>query len=112
MTISNKEKVRQTQGRLKPPSKRSESAVDVTYHEICKTAKNREWMRPKLVKYALEHGIRPAAREFGCATNTVMLWVSRKDEPATTRNQDRSKAPKTVKNRTSGGDLKIVSGTC
>ena len=101
MTISNRSKVRQTQGRLKPPNKRSEPAVDVTYHEICKTAKNREWMRPKLVKYALEHGIRPAAKEFKCSTNTVLLWLGRKDEPKETRSADRSKAPKVVKNRTS-----------
>jgi len=80
--------------------KQEESALDITYHEIYKSGKNYKWLRAKLVKYALQHGIRPAQREFKCSINTVRLWVSRKDEPQHTRFKDRSKRPKTINNKT------------
>ncbi|MFC1478203.1 hypothetical protein ACFL57_01950 [Candidatus Margulisiibacteriota bacterium] len=75
--------------------------MDVKYHEIYQSEKNHEWLREKLVKYALKHGQRAAARHFECSINTVKLWLSRKDGPEETRYKDRSKAAKTIHNRTS-----------
>ena len=104
-----------------PRSKyKEESALDITYHEIYKSEKNTNslkatsnlkvtrWLRAKLVKYALEHGIRPAQREFNCSINTVRLWVSRKDDPELIRFKDRSKRPKTINNQTAPHIEKLV----
>jgi hypothetical protein len=31
-------------------------------------------VRLHIVKYAQQHGNKPAAREYGCSKNTVKLW--------------------------------------
>jgi len=78
-----------------------EIALDITYHEVYRVEKNPEWLRKRLVNYAIAHGIRPAAKEFKCSTNTVQLWLKRKDEPEDSRFRNHSRKPKNIANKTS-----------
>lgn len=59
-------------------------------------------MRLKMVQYALEHGIKPTARAFGCQVRIVRKWVRRWKERGYARSalMDRSRAPKTCPRRT------------
>lgn len=51
------------------------------------------YLRLELVRYAREHGIKPAAREFGTTVKTVRKWL-RRWEPGSLRGlADRSRAP-------------------
>jgi transposase-like protein len=38
---------------------------------------DRHWLHQKLVAHARQHGIKDAARAFGCARNTVRKWLRR-----------------------------------
>jgi len=49
-------------------------------------------MRERLVQYALQHGIRRAARVFGCSRNTVRKWLRRHQAEGDV--QERSRRPK------------------
>ena len=47
------------------------------YFEVYRDKKNIEDLRLQMVEYALEHGIKPAAREFNTTVKTVKKWVKR-----------------------------------
>jgi hypothetical protein len=52
------------------------------YFEVYKDKKNIVKLRTQMVEYALEHGIKPAAREFNTTVKTVKKWVKRFREDA------------------------------
>ena len=58
--------------------------------------------RLKMVRYAAEHGVKPAAREFGCEPRIVRKWLRRWREDNHSRRSlmDRSRAPKTCPHKT------------
>lgn len=86
---------------LTSTSKRKERlAVDVSYHEIYKEQKDPAWLRERMVKYALEEGIRASARHFNCSRNTIRLWLRRKDKDKNTRFKNESKRPHKIANKT------------
>ena len=60
-------------------------------------------LRLRLVQYARKHGIKPAARHFGCQVKTVRKWLRRyeMDHGARASLTDRSRRPHTSPNRTS-----------
>ncbi|MGP1439064.1 MAG: helix-turn-helix domain-containing protein [Treponema sp.] len=47
------------------------------YFAIYKDKKNILKVRKAMVEYALEHGMKPAAREFKTTVKTVKKWVKR-----------------------------------
>jgi len=59
--------------------------------------------RIKMVHYAAEHGVKPAAREFGCEPRIVRKWLRRWREDNHSRRSlmDRSRAPKSCPHKTS-----------
>lgn len=60
-------------------------------------------VRLSMVRYADEHGVKPAARVFGCQPKTVRKWLRRWREDNRSRRSltDRSRAPKTCPHKTS-----------
>ena len=59
-------------------------------------------MRLKIVRYAERHGVKPAAREFGCAPKTVRKWLGRWQDGNHARRSlaDRSRAPHSCPHKT------------
>lgn len=51
--------------------------MKVDYFEVYRDRKNIVKLRTQMVEYALEHGIKPAAREFNTTVKTVKKWVQR-----------------------------------
>jgi transposase len=47
------------------------------YATMSHASKDIYCLRHELVRYATAHGVRPAMRQFGCARNTVRLWLRR-----------------------------------
>src|ERR687885_1385614 len=63
------------------------------YYPMLRQSKDPIRLRFELVRYAREHGIKPAAREFGTTVRTVRKWL-RRWEPGSLRGlADRSRAP-------------------
>jgi transposase-like protein len=60
-------------------------------------------VRVKMVHYAAEHGIKPAARAFGCQPKIVRKWLRRWREDNHSRRSltDRSRAPNNCPHKTS-----------
>ena len=103
ITVCNKKKMGPTQSRT-----RKELALDIKYHEIYKSQKDPAWLRAKIVRYALENSQRAAARHFECSINTVRLWLRRRNDPEKIRFKNKSRAPKTIKNKTSADIENLV----
>jgi transposase-like protein len=59
--------------------------------------------RLRMVQYAAEHGIKPAARHFGCEARTIRKWLRRWRTGNHSRRslEDRSRAPRTCPHKTS-----------
>ncbi len=54
--------------------------MNVTYYEIYHNSKNSEYIiskRLEMVKYAIEFGVKPTARQFKTSKNTVKRWLKR-----------------------------------
>ena len=72
-------------------------------------AKDRHFSaRLALVKHARTHGIRPAARHFRCAKNTVKRWWRRYKEKGNEGLRDLSRAPKTCPHKTPPAEEKKI----
>jgi transposase len=57
-------------------------------------SKEPTYFRLELVRYAREHGVKPAARAFGTTPKTVRKWLGRWQPGSLRGLQDRSRAPK------------------
>ncbi len=64
------------------------------YSEIMKNAKDKKLFRMQMVQYAMEHGIKPAARKFCTTPKTVRKWYLRFTNEKYEGLADRSHAPK------------------
>jgi transposase len=63
------------------------------YYTMLRQSKDRVYLRLELVRYAREHGIKAAARQFSTTVKTVRKWL-RRWQPGSLRGlQDRSRAP-------------------
>jgi len=51
--------------------------MSIKYYEIYRMRAERYILHQKLIEYAKGHGIKAAARTFGCSRNTVRKWVHR-----------------------------------
>ena len=67
-------------------------------------------VRLKMVQYAAEHGVKPAARVFGCEPKIVRKWLRRWREDNYSRRSlmDRSRAPKSCPHKTSPEQERVV----
>ncbi|BCW94442.1 MAG: hypothetical protein KatS3mg007_2336 [Thermoanaerobaculum sp.] len=63
------------------------------YCAMIRTKDPKHAVRCALVRYATRHGIRAAAREFGCSRNTVRTWLRRFQRQGLQGLSDRSRAP-------------------
>jgi transposase len=57
-------------------------------------SKDPKYLRLEMVRYAKEHGIKPAAREFSTTPKTVRKWLRRWDEKTFDSLEAQSRAPK------------------
>ncbi|MBU2626104.1 MAG: helix-turn-helix domain-containing protein, partial [candidate division Zixibacteria bacterium] len=62
-------------------------------------SKDPKWLRFEMVRYAREHGVKPAARAFNTTPRTVRKWLSRW-EPGSLRGlEDRRQGPNNRRSR-------------
>ena len=65
-----------------------------SYYEVYRHSNNPIPHRERLVKYALHHGVKPAAREFKTTPKTVRKWIVRFQEHKKPGLANQSKRPK------------------
>jgi len=66
----------------------------IPYYDIMRNCKDQKQIRFKMVIYARDYGVKPAARMFNTTPKTVRKWLNRW-EPGSMRGlEDRSRAPK------------------
>jgi transposase len=75
--------------------------VPARYTEAMREVKDKFWWRQKMVKYAKEHGISGASREFGTTRKTVRLWFYRYLKDGVKGLLDHSRAPHQIPHKTS-----------
>ena len=75
------------------------------YYQIMKHSKDKKQWRYQMSQYALEHGIKPAARTFHTIPPIVRKWLNRFKTEGSTGLQDLSRRPHYSPNETSR-DLK------
>lgn len=73
-----------------------------------KAEASRYRLRLELVRYAQEHGIRAAARDFRTSRNTVRLWLRRYEADGAGALQERSRAPRRIPHKTSRAQERAV----
>jgi transposase len=64
------------------------------YFDMLLRLKDPRLYRLKVVQYAKEHGVKPAARQFNTSTQTVRKWMKRWEPGSLNGLEDRSRAPK------------------
>ena len=80
------------------------------YYTIMRQSKDPKYIRLEMVRYASEHGVKPAAKAFGTSTHTVRMWLSRWDPGSLKRLDALSRAPHSCPHRIPGElEQKIVS---
>lgn len=73
--------------------------IELKYYQYYRTSKEIRTVRRDLVKHALKHGIKPAARRYSTTPKTVRKWVRRYQELKWPGLKDQSKKPHTSPNR-------------
>ncbi len=69
----------------------------LNYYTNMRLSKDRKLLRYELVRYAREHGVKPAARAFRTTPKTVRKWFSRWQPGSLRGLDDQSRAPKSPK---------------
>jgi transposase len=69
----------------------------VRYDEMRRVSKDPKVIRYRLVRYATEHGVKPAARAFDTTPKTVRKWLARWEHGTMQGLSDQSRAPKRPK---------------
>ena len=64
-----------------------------TYYQLIKNSKDPVPHRAEMVKYAIEHGNKPAARKFQTSAKTVRKWRRRYEEGKRPALRDSSRRP-------------------
>src|SRR5262245_10850282 len=64
---------------------------------------DRHWLHQKLVAFARAHGLKAAAREFGCSRNTVRKWLRRYQPGKPSSLQEKSRRPRGCPHQISRG---------
>ena len=61
----------------------------ITYYTMIRSSDHKMTVRRELVRFARNHGIKPAARRFGCSRNTVRKWLRRYQREGCLKEQSR-----------------------
>jgi transposase len=77
--------------------------VHSTYFELYRMRTDRHWLHQKLVSFARLHGIKAAARDFGCSRNTVRKWLRRYQPGKPSSLQEMSRRPHHCPHQIAGG---------
>src|SRR5208282_734795 len=77
--------------------------VHSTYFELYRMRTDRHWLHQKLVAFAASHGLKAAAREFGCGRNTVRKWLRRHVPGKPSALAELSRRPKHCPHQTASG---------
>jgi transposase len=77
--------------------------VHSTYFDLDRMKTDRHWLHQKLVAFARKHGLKAAAREFGCSRNTVRKWLRRHVPGKPSALAELSRRPKHCPHQTSAG---------
>jgi transposase len=67
--------------------------VHSRYYELYRMKTDRHWLHQKLVTHARQHGVKDAARVFGCSRNTVRTWLRRYQPGKPSSLAERSRRP-------------------
>ena len=78
------------------------------YFELYRMKTDRHWLHQKLVAHARQHGVKDAARCFGCSRNTVRKWLRRFQPGQPCSLAERSRRPHHCPHRTPAGVEGIV----
>ena len=66
----------------------------IPYDTMMRQSKDPKFLRYKMVQYAKEHGVKPAAKAFGTTPKTVRKWLNRHVPDTMEGLSDQSRAPK------------------
>jgi transposase len=69
----------------------------IKYYTNMRLSKDRRLLRYEMVRYAREHGVKPAARAFKTTPKTVRKWVGRWQPGSLRGLEDQNRAPKSRK---------------
>jgi transposase len=78
------------------------------YFELYRMKTDRHWLHQKLLAHARAHGIKDAARSFGCSRNTVRKWLRRHQPGRPSSLAELSKRPHRCPHQTSSAHEGIV----
>lgn len=103
--LERNDRVFSVEKRFHTPSRRKElTTITLAYARIAKSRDSsmKFDLRLRLVRYALEHGLKPAAREFGCTPKIARKWLRRWLASGRSRQSlmDRSRAPHSCPHKT------------
>ncbi len=73
---------------------RSSGVEELSYKQVRRLVKDAAALRLALVRYALAHGVKPAARAYGTSPQTVRAWLRRYREEGITGLEERPHRPK------------------
>jgi len=73
----------------------------VKYSTMIRSKNHKYDYRLRLVQFAQQHGVKPAARAFRCSRNTVRLWLRRYEQAGRSGLLERSRAPHSCPHKTS-----------
>jgi len=66
----------------------------IPYFKMMRESKDPKYLRLQIVRYAQQHGVKPAARAFGTTAKTVRKWLRRWQPGSLAGLDERSRAPK------------------
>ena len=78
------------------------------YYELYRMKTDRHWLHQKLVSHARQHGIKDAARVFGCSRNTVRTWLRRYQPGKPSSLAERSRRPHHCPHQTAASVAGVV----
>jgi len=82
--------------------------VHAAYFELYRMKTDRHWLHQKLVAHARAHGIKDAARVFGCSRNTVRKWLRRHQRGKPSTLAEHSRRPHHCPHQTSSAHEGVV----
>jgi len=90
------------------PCRYNSTLVHSAYFELYCMKTDRHWLHQKLVRHAREHGIKDAARTFGCSRNTVRKWLRRHQRGKPSALAELSRRPHRCPHQTSSAHEGVV----
>ncbi len=77
------------------------------YQDMINSKNHKFDLRIHLVRFALDHSLHAAARQYQCSRNTVRKWLRRYQSEGLPGLEDKSRAPKSCPHKTTKAVNKI-----